>query len=322
MFSLNQFVIKKISDEKNISMFEIGPLPKGYGNTLGIFLRRVLLSSVPGSSITAIKIEGVQHEYSTLTGFSDDILAVMLSLKNVVVISKTLEPVLLELDVKGKEGEIIEVKASDIITTPEIEIVNPDYIITKLTNGKSRLKAQLTIERGTGFNIAREEMRKELGMLPMDSNFSPVTLANYEVVSTRVGQETELDQLNLTIQTNGSINGTEALHVASDILHQMTSYLFDLSEKLLSGKEITVELNKKQKVTQSAVQASQLKPELRVADLNLSTRLTNALLKSGYDDLNKLEGLTEEELSNIRGMGSKSFTELVDIIKKHNIKLV
>ncbi|MBE0573662.1 DNA-directed RNA polymerase subunit alpha [Candidatus Dojkabacteria bacterium] len=322
MVSLNQFTIKKSAAKGNTATFEIGPLPKGYGSTMAVYLRRILLSSIPGSAITAVKIDGVQHEYSTLSGVADDILAVILSLKNVVLVSKTLEPVVLEIDVKGKEGEVVEVKAGDIEKSAEVEIINPEYVITKLTSGKSRFKAQLTVKRGVGFAVGDEAARKELGMLPVDANFSPVKLVNYTISQARVGQETELDQLNLTMETNGAVSPVEALHVATDILNQATSHLTKLTEQMLAGNEVTVALNQKQKIAQTVNAQNVAKPELKVSDLNLSTRLTNALVKSGYDDLNKLEGLTEEELSNIRGMGSKSFTELLDILKKHSIKLV
>lgn len=322
MVSLNQFSIQKTAEKGNTATFAIGPLPKGYGHTLAVYLRRILLSSIPGSAITAVKIDGVQHEYSTLSGVSDDILAVVLSFKNVVLVSKNLEPVVLEIDVKGKDGEVVEVKASDIQTSSEVEVINPDYVITRLTNAKSRFKAQITVKRGTGFSVGDETARKELGMLPVDANFSPVKLVNYTISQTRVGQETELDQLDLNIETNGAVSAIESLHVAADILNQLTTHLAAMTEQMLSGNEITVALNQKQKLAQTVSSQSVAKPELRTNDLNLSTRLTNALVKSGYDDLNKLEGLTEEELSNIRGMGSKSFTELLDILKKHSIKLV
>lgn len=322
MISLNQFGIKKVSEKNNIGTFEIGPLPKGYGHTLAVYLRRILLSSIPGSAITAVKIDGVQHEYSTLAGVSDDILALVLALKNIVLVSKSLEPVVVEIDVKGKDGEVIEVKAGDIQKNADVEVINPEYVITKLTNAKSKFKAQLTVQRGISYIYGDETTRKELGMLPVDANFSPVKLVNYTISQARVGQETELDQLNLVIETNGAVSPVESLHVAADVLNQVTSHLASLTEKMLSGDEVTVELNQKQKAAQTVHSQSVTKPELKVSDLNLSTRLTNSLLKSGYDDLNKLEGLTEEELSNIRGMGSKSFTELLDILKKHSIKLV
>lgn len=324
MISLNQFNIKRVNEKADSATFEIGPLPKGYGHTLGNFLRRVLLSSIPGSAITAVKIDGVEHEYSTLEGLSDDILTIILSIKNVVVVSKSLEPEMLNIDIKGKDGKVVEVTAGDIEKNSNVEVINPDYVITRLTGTKGRFKAQLKVERGTGYTSAKEESRKELGMLPIDVTFSTVKLVNYEIVPTRVGQETELDQLNLTVHTNGAVTPIEALHVAVDSLDQMTNHLKNLSEQMLSGNEVTVMLNKEEKknMTNPISSTSDNKPPLKVVDMNLSTRLTNALIRAGFDDLRKLEGLTEEEVANIRGMGSKSITELLDTVKKHNIKLI
>jgi DNA-directed RNA polymerase subunit alpha len=325
MISLNQFTIKKTATKDNTATFEIGPLPKGYGFTFGSYLRRVLLSSIPGAAITGMKIDGVQHEYSTLDGLTDDVLTLILSLKNVVVISKTLNPVTLEIDVKGKEGQVVEVKASDIQVSSEVEVINPDYVIAKLTSGKSRLKAQLTVERGVGYKLADSELRKEIGVLPTDASFSPVKLVKYSISPTRVGQETELDQLNITVQTSGAILPEEALNIASDILDQMTKHLLEMSTKMLKGDEIAIKLNEQQKVEDTKATSMIAQPtrnSLKISDMALSTRLTNALIKAGISDLNKLEGMTEEEIANIRGMGSKSYTELIDILKKHAIKLI
>lgn len=322
MISLKQFNIKKVSGDKNKAMFEIGPLPQGFGSTLGTYLRRTLLSSVPGSAITGVKIDGVQHEYASLEGLSDDILTVVLSIKNVVVISKSLEPITVSLKASGKAGDVVEVTAGDIETNSDVEVVNPEYVITKLTGPKSKLNAELTIERGVGYSMSKEEMRKELSVLPLDANFSPVKLVNYSISQARVGQETELDQLDLEIETNGAVTPVEALHVASDILAQMTSHLITQTEQMLTGKEVTVAINNLQKQQEEKAKVEVKEAPIKVVDLNLSTRLTNALLKSNYDNLRKLEGLTEEEVASIRGMGSKSFTELMDILKKYSIKLV
>ncbi len=324
MISLNQFNIKEVKAEQNVSSFEVGPLPKGYGHTLGNFIRRVLLSSIPGSAITSVKIDGVQHEYSTMDGLSDDILTLVLSIKNIVVVCKTLEPQILEIDMKGKDGEVVEVTAGDIKKNANVDVINPDYVITKLTSSKAKFKAQLKVERGVGYSFAKEEDRKELGMLPIDASYSTVKLVNYDITPTRVGQETELDQLNLNVITNGAVTPVEALAVSVDILNEMTSHLKDLAGRMLAGDEITVKLAQEEKQNMATVAAGAIenKPPLKVADLNLSTRLTNVLLRSGYDDLRKLEGLTEEEVANIRGMGSKSLTELFDIVKKYSIKLI
>lgn len=325
MISLNEFAVKKVSEKDNSVTFAVGPLPKGYGHTLGNFLRRILLSSIPGSAITAVKIDGVQHEYSTMSGVPDDVLAILLSMKEVVVASKVLEPVTLKIDVKGKDGAVVEVKAGDFEKNSNVDVINPEYVITKLTSGKAKFSAEITVERGVGYSLPKEELRKEISVLPLDASFTPIRLVNYIVTSARVGKETDLDQLELTIETNGSLKAEEALHIASDTINQMTTHFKGLTESLLSGDEVAVSLNeqqKKTKVRQAMEDEDQAKTPIKVVDLNLSTRLTNSLLKSGYDDLRKLEGMTEEELSNIRGMGSKSFIELLDVLKKHNIKLI
>lgn len=320
MNSLKQYVIKKVSEKDNEAHFEIGPLPTGYGHTLGNFLRRVLLASVPGSSITSIKIDGVQHEYATLGGVGDDILTIILALKNVVLVAKTNDPITLEIDVKGKDGEVVEVTAGDIKKNSDVEIINPEYVITKLTSAKARFKAEIVVERGIGYAMPNEEIRKEVGMLPVDANFSPVELVHYSVVPTRVGNRTDLDQVNISIKTNGSVTAIEALHVAAEIINEMSSHLFFNTSQMITGNEISVLVGRPQ--DESVKTQSTDKEPIKVVDLNLTTRLTNALLRSGYDDLRKLEGLTEEEVANIRGMGSKSYTELLDIIKKYEIKLV
>ncbi|MEO6729253.1 MAG: DNA-directed RNA polymerase subunit alpha [Candidatus Dojkabacteria bacterium] len=322
MISLKQFNIKKVQSASNSDTFQIGPLPQGYGSTLGTFLRRTLLSSIPGSAVTAVKIEGVDHEYSSMDGLSDDVLTVALSLKNVVVISKSLDPITVEINVTGKNGQVVEVTAGDIEKNQNIEVVNPEYVITRLTSAKAKFKATLTIERGVGYALPNEDMRKELGVLPLDANFSPVKLVNYAITPARVGRETELDQLDLTIETNGAVTSVEALHVASDILAQMTNHLITQTEQMLSGKEVTIAVNAMQKEQEEQAKVVVKEAPIKVADLNLSTRLTNALLKSNYENLRTLEGLTEEEVASIRGMGSKSYLELLEVLKKYSIKLV
>mgnify|MGYP001312300853 CR=1 FL=1 len=322
MVSLNQFSIKKIEKGENISTFEVGPLPKGFGNTLGTFIRRTLLSAIPGTAITAIKINGVEHEYSTIEGINDDILTIILSLKNVVLLSKSLDPVTLNINISGKDGKVVDVKAGDFEPNSDVEIINPDYVITKLTSSKAKFNASVTVERGIGYALPNESLRKELSMLPVDANFSPVRLVSYDITPARVGKETELDQLNLTVQTNGSVTPIEAFHIATDALNQVTGHLMNITDDMLSGKEVSVSLSKQQRQMEESVSINSAEAPVRVSDLNLSTRLTNALLKSNYEDLRSLTGLTEEEVANIRGMGSKSFEELLETLKKYEIKLV
>jgi DNA-directed RNA polymerase subunit alpha len=326
MISLDQFTIKKTEEKDNVATFEIGPLPKGYGYTMGTYLRRVLLSSVPGTAITAVKIKGALHEYTTVEGLSDDILATVLSFKNVVPVSSSTEPQTLEVNVKGKKGEAVEVTAGDIQETDEVSIVNKDYVISTITKGGSSFEAQVVVERGMGYSLANEDSRKEIGMLPIDAKFSPVKLVSYEVTDTRVGKETELDLLKLHIETSGAVTPEEALFVASETLDKATNRLVDLANKMLTGEEVTLVVNEKEKeqkeVKEEEVEEPEEQDPLKVMDLNLSTRLTNALLRSNIEDLRKLEGMTEEEVMGVRGMGAKSFDELAEVLKDNNINLV
>lgn len=319
MIDLKQFTITRRSETRTEGVFEIGPLPQGYGHTLGNILRRVLLTSIPGTSITAVKVDGVLHEYSTIEGVSDDVLAILLSIKNIVLVSKTHDTVTLSLKAKGKKDGVVEVKAGDIEKNSDVEILNPDYVITRLTSEKASLNLELIVNRGVGYHLPDGEVRKEIGMLPIDANYSPVLNVNYDVVQTRVGQETELDQLNLNIITNGSVTPIEALYTASDILNDMVSHLKEISNSMLKGDEVTVAVGKKTVASEPKVLD---KTPIKVIDLDLSTRLSNALLRSGFDDLRKLEGMTEEEVANIRGMGDKSFQELLEVLKKYKIELI
>lgn len=321
MIALSEFTIKKTNEKDNSAVFEIGPLPTGYGHTLGSILKRVLNSSIPGAAVTAVKINGVQHEYSTLAGISDDILTVVLALKNIVFLAKTEEPVTLKLSAKGEKGKVVEVKASDIDKNSDIEVINPDYVITKITDEKTKVEMELKVERGVGYRLPEENVRAEVGMLPVDAIFSPVKLVNLEVVPTRVGQKTDLDQLNLFVQTDGSLTPSDALNIASNILEEMSVNFVKETKDMISGKIITTLPTESSAAEVEEEEEVESNPIL-VSDLNLSTRLTNALLRAGFDDLRKLEGFTEEEVANIRGMGEKSLVELLKILKKYEVNLI
>lgn len=336
MISVNVFAISAKQNNPNDFVYEIGPLPKGYADTFGVVLRRILLSSIPGAAITSIKIEGLQHEFSTLEGLSDDVLMIVLSLKNIVVNLKTLEPQVLRLEVRGEDGISKEIKAGDFESNSMVDIINKDYVITHITGSKSVFKAEVTVERGVGFKVSNSSDRTEIGRIPVDAKFSPVTFVHYYVSQTRVGQETELDQLNLNIKTNGSISPNEALSLAIDVLNDGVAHFKQETVKLLSGEEISIKLNdesKKLSLNTSLTSNSQtnniknlskksLKDDVSIVDLNLSTRLTNALLKSNITTLSQFEGMTEEEVANIRGLGSKTLEELMELLKKYSIKLV
>ncbi len=322
MFPINQFSIKTVSENETDGVFNIGPLPKGYAATVGNTYRRLLLSSIPGSAVTSIKIQGVEHEYTTMAGLQDDVLTLVLALKGIAVVSHSDEPVKLKLSVKGDKSGPRVVTAADIEKNAMVEIVNPEFHLTTLSDDKSHIEAEITIEKGLGYALPNEELRKEIGTIPVDAIFTPVRLVSIEFGNTRVGQQTDLDQLVLKVSTNGAITPSAALYQAAEILVKVSEHLLQSANELLSEKSMQQVQNATLPLRSEAEAKNENKQPLRVEDLNLSTRLTNALLNSNYEDLRQLEGLTEEEVSSIKGMGEKSFQELLAILKQNEVKLI
>jgi DNA-directed RNA polymerase subunit alpha len=309
MFAFDQFKLKSVKEEKDYGNFSLGPLPTGYGVTLGNTLRRILLSSIEGAAITSVKINGVKHEYSTIPGVMDDVLSILLKLKQISFKCTSDKPQTLELKVKGKRI----VKASDIKITSDVEIANPDTEITELTDQKAKLDIEIQVERGRGYIPTDEGKRGEIGVIPLDANFSPVKRVVISVTKSRVGQQTDLDQLNIEIVTNGTISPRVALEQTFEIYHIITSRLISVMKG--EEAELKEEVKEAKKVdSQSA--------DLDIDKLNLSARLTNSLLKSGYKNLTELEGKSIEELLEIRGLGQRSVEELVDIMKSYKLKIV
>lgn len=208
---------KKIEENATYGKYEIGPLPRGYGHTLGVPIRRILLSSIPGAAITAVKVKGVQHEFSTLEGLRDDILRILLKLKKVVVINYSDKPQVMTLEIKGKGKKETEVLAGDIEATESTEVFNKDYVITSVIGSKGNLKMELTVENGSGYQLADNSKRGTAGLIPIDANFSPVERVNIDVFTTRLGQMTDLDKLVVEVWTKGSISPKAALAKACEI---------------------------------------------------------------------------------------------------------
>jgi DNA-directed RNA polymerase subunit alpha len=309
MFAVDKFKLEVVKEKDEYGSYVIGPLPKGYGVTVGNALRRILLSSIEGAAITSVKVAKVKHEYSTLPGVADDMLTIILKLKKLALRSHSEEEQTLELSVKGKKI----VKASDIKLTSEVELSNPDLEITELTDSKAKLDMQIQVERGYGFSKSDETKRSQVGVIPVDANFSPVIKVVMEVSKTRVGQQTDLDQIELDIHTNGVVSPKEALRSACEIYNQVTEQLVSV----LDGKKRKIKSAKKSKKEEKNTSS-----DLDVDKLNLSARLTNSLIKAGYKNLTELEGMSEDEIKEIRGLGKKSAEELVDIMKSYKLKVV
>jgi DNA-directed RNA polymerase subunit alpha len=278
--------------------FVIEPLHAGYGNTLGNSLRRVLLSSIKGAAIVAFRIEGASHEFTTVDGIKEDVVDIMLNLKNVRVKSHSDEPVELRLEKKGA-GPIV---AGDIKTTADVEIINKDQVIATIDDPKKSVVIDLVVEAGRGYRTIEEssEARIHSDMIALDAVFSPVLRVRYKVDGTRVGQETNLDRLALTVETDGSQSPREAFEEAAAILVNQYTALAG-STTVESAPALGQE---------SADEASELNTPIE--ELNLTARTANALVNNNIRTVHDLVTLSEQDLRELKGFGSKALDEVKD----------
>jgi len=283
--------------------FIIEPLERGFGHTLGNSIRRVLLSSIEGAGITRIRVEDIMHEFSTLEGMKEDMIEFITNLKGVVFKMESDESVLLKLEKKGPGT----VKASDIKLSSDVEIVNPDAYICTLTK-RGKLNAEIRVEKNKGYKNAEENVveGEPLGVIPIDTIFSPVRLVRFKVENTRVGQMTNFDRLSINIKTNGSVKPEDALSQASKIINDYMALLIDLSDKESKDEPIFEEIEEEDK--------KQEYPSIE--ELELSVRAHNCLKREGIVTIEKLLEYSEDELLDIRNFGQKSIHEVKDKIKE------
>ena len=282
----------------NSATFLIEPLHQGYGNTLGNSLRRVLLSSVEGGAIVAFRIQGVSHEFTTVPGIKEDVVEIMLNLKGVRLRVHTDEPVELRLEKKGA-GEIT---AADIKVSADVEIVNPDHVIATIDDPKTSVIFDIVVESGRGYRTIEESSTDRLhsDMIALDAVFSPVQRVRFKVDGTRVGQETNLDKLSLTVDTDGTITPKEAFEEAAAVLvNQYTA---------LAGSTTVVS------AAALGTGADEDTGELSTSidELGLTARTANALVNNDIRTVHDLVTLTEQELRELKGFGSKAFEEVKD----------
>lgn len=283
--------------------FIIEPLERGFGHTLGNSIRRVLLSSIEGVGITRIRVEDIMHEFSTLDGMKEDMIEFITNLKGVVFRMESDVPVLLKLEKKGPGT----VKASAIKLSSDVEIVNPDAYICTMTK-KGKLNAEIRIEKNKGYKNAEENVveGEPLGVIPIDTIFSPVRLVRFKVENTRVGQMTNFDRLSINIKTNGSVKPEDVLSQASKIINDYMALLIDLSDKESKDEHIFEEIKEED-----------IKQEYpSIEELELSVRAYNCLKREGIDSVEKLLEYSEDELLDIRNFGQKSIQEVKDKIKE------
>lgn len=283
--------------------FVVEPLERGYGTTLGNSLRRILLSSLPGAAVSNVKIDGVVHEFSVIPKVKEDVTEIILNLKGLAIknTSEGNEPKIIYVDVEG-EGEV---KGSDIKCDSEIEILNPDHHIATLSGGSSsKLYMEITVVKGRGYVGAEKNKREDqpIGMLPVDSIFTPVTRVNFLVENTRVGQITDYDKLTLEVWTNGTISPDDAVSYGAKILNEHLNLFIDLSDNT-KNTEIMIEKEegKKEKVL-----------EMSIEELDLSVRSYNCLKRAGINTVEDLANKTEEEMMKVRNLGRKSLEEVLN----------
>jgi len=283
--------------------FVLEPLERGYGHTLGNSIRRVLLSSIEGVGITKIRIEDVQHEFTVLEGLKEDIIEFVGNLRQVVFKMEISDQVMVKID---RSGPGI-VTAADIILPAEIEVINKDCYLGTLSKN-AKLKVEMFVERGKGYRNADENISQNdpLGVIPIDTVFSPIKRMMFKVEDTRVGQMTDFDKLTMTIKTNGSIKPDEALSQAAKIINDHMALMIDLSEKIKSEDPVFEEIKQKAKKTQYP----------SIEDLELSVRSHNCLKRAGIDSVEKLLQYSEDELLDIRNFGQKSIQEVKNKIKE------
>ncbi len=293
---------EEISD--NYARVVVEPLERGFGYTLGNSLRRVLLSSLGCAAITSVKIEGVSHEFSTIPGVKEDVIHILLNLKE-VVIKSDLEEAVLKLKAKGPA----KLKAGDFEVPAGVEIVNPDLPIATLTD-KASLEMMVTVSRGRGYVTAEKNRDPDapIGVIPIDSNFSPVKKVSYKVEETRVGQQTDYERLTMEIETNGAMKPIEAANHAAQILKSHLDLFIRADKKIpVMFRDIRVQ--------SESIYSTPLE------QLELSARSYNCLKKEGIDTVEQLIELTEDDLSRIRNMGQKSVQEVKEKLSKMGLSL-
>ena len=304
--------VAEISEDKKYGRFVVEPLERGYGITLGNSLRRIMLSSLPGAAVSQVKIEGVLHEFSSIPGVKEDVTEIIMNIKSLAIRdnSETNEPKTAYIEFEG-EGVV---HASDIQADQDIEIMNSDLVIATLSGGKdTKLYMELTITKGRGYVSADKNKTDDLpiGVIAIDSIYTPVERVNVTVENTRVGQITDFDKLTLDVYTNGTLEPDEAVSLAAKVLSEHLSLFIDLSENAKTAEVmIEKEDDEKEKVM-----------EMSIDELELSVRSYNCLKRAGINTVEELTNKTSEDMMKVRNLGRKSLEEVLAKLKELGLQL-
>jgi len=296
------------NDEKHYGKFVVEPLERGYGITLGNSLRRILLSSLPGAAITSVKIEGVLHEFSTISGVKEDVTDIILNLKSLCLKMYTDEERVIRIETQ-EEGIV---RAGDILVDPDVEILNPEMQIGTVAEG-GRLFVEMTVSKGRGYVSAERNKKGDhvIGVIPVDSIFTPVRKVNYNVENTRVGQRTDYDKLTMEIWTDGSIRADEAVSLSAKILSEHLRLFVGLTE---SADEVEIMVEKEEEQKDKIL-------EMPIEELDLSVRSYNCLKRAGINTVEELVQRNEEDMMKVRNLGKKSLEEVMNKLSELDLKL-
>jgi DNA-directed RNA polymerase subunit alpha len=286
----------------NYAKFVIEPLERGFGITLGNALRRILLSSIPGTAVTYMKIDGVLHEFATIPGMAEDTIALMLNLKGLPVKLLTDEPKVLTLQATGPK----EIIAGDITPDADVDILNPSYHLATLSSKDARLSMEIGVEKGRGYVMADRQRNVEhmIGLIPLDSMFSPIRKVSFTVDDTRVGQSVDYDRLTIEVETNGAVTPDEALATAARIAQEQLDLFVSFTER-----------------EEPLPEAPPNEWDIPVETLNLSVRSFNCLKRAGISKVSELLDLTEDEIMKMRNFGKKSLDEIKQVLAERGLSL-
>ncbi len=311
-FQKPRIEISTITEDKKYGRFVVEPLERGYGITLGNSLRRIMLSSLPGAAVSQVKIEGVLHEFSSIPGVKEDVTEIIMNIKNLSIKnnSTTNEPKTAYIEVTG-EGVVT---AADIKADADIEIMNPDLVIATLNGGAdSRLFMELTITKGRGYVSSDKNKSEEqpVGVISIDSIYTPVERVNMSVQNTRVGQVTDYDKLTLDVYTNGTLAPDEAVSLAAKVLSEHLSLFINLSENAMNA-EIMIDQKEDEKGKVL---------DMSIDELELSVRSYNCLKRAGINTVQELTNKTPEDMMKVRNLGRKSLDEVLAKLKELGLSL-
>ena len=313
-----------VSEEEFKGTYEIDSLYPGYGHTLGNSLRRIILSSLPGSAITSVKIDGVQHEFSTIDGIKEDVVTILLNLKKVRIQMLTDEPQTLTLDVNGPKV----VTAIDMKIPSQVVILNPDQSIAEITDKKGGLSIEINVERGLGY-VPKEVLQKEkvdIGVIALDAIFTPIRRVNYEVENMRVGDRTDFNRLRLFIETDGTITAHDALEKSIEIMINQLKAIVGFKEKEIEPEVKTISADTSQggEEEKKVEEKEEIDTEFlktRIESLNLSARNANALTAANIRTVGGLVRKKEEDILEIEGLGKKGVQEIKRALGNYGITL-